>query len=151
MRIAVGADHAGWELKSAVIVWLTGKQIPHLDVSAGPPDPNDDYPDSAAAVARSVARGESDLGIIICGTGVGSCIAANKIPGVRAALCTNTFSARHSRSHNNANVLCLGGRVLGPGLALEIVETWLNTPFSGEPRHRRRLEKLARLECEGDA
>ncbi len=151
MRIAVGADHAGWELKSAVIAWLTAKRLPHLDVNPGPQDPHDDYPDSAAAVARSVAGGESDFGIAICGTGVGSCITANKIPGIRAALCTDTFSARHSRLHNNANVLCLGGRVLGPGLALEIVEIWLNTPFSGEPRHQRRLEKLARLESEGDA
>ncbi len=145
MRIAVGADHAGWELKSALVAWLREQDIACLDVNPQPPVCDDDYPDAAAAVARAVISGESDL------TGVGSCITANKVAGVRAALCTNTFCARLSREHNDANVLCLGGRVLGTEFALDIVRTWLNTPFSGEERHRRRLEKVARLETEGDA
>jgi len=150
MRIAVGADHAGWDLKPAIVGWLKEKGIPHRDLSPHPPDPQDDYPDVAVAVARSVASGDSDLGIAICGTGVGSCIAANKVAGVRAALCTDTVCARCSRSHNDANVLCLGGRILGVALALGIVEAWLDTPFSGAPRHQRRLEKVARLESEGN-
>lgn len=151
MRIAVGADHAGWELKSALVAWLREQDIACLDVNPQPPVCDDDYPDAAAAVARAVTSGESDLGIVICGTGVGSCITANKVAGVRAALCTNTFCARLSREHNDANVLCLGARVLGTELALDIVHTWVNTRFSGEARHRRRLEKVARLETEGDA
>jgi len=151
MRIAVGADHAGWELKSALVAWLREQDIACLDVNPQPPVCDDDYPDAAAAVARAVISGESDLGIVICGTGVGSCITANKVAGVRAALCTNTFCARLSREHNDANVLCLGARVLGTELALDIVHTWVNTRFSGEARHRRRLEKVARLETEGDA
>lgn len=148
MRIAIGSDHAGHSLKSAIISWLTERQVPFLDVGGHSLEADDDYPDSAAAVGRAVANREADLGIVICGTGVGSCIAANKVPGVRAALCVDTFCARYSRLHNDANVLCLGGRVLGADLALEIVDVWLGTSFSGEERHRRRLHKIGALEAE---
>jgi len=109
-------------------------------------DPADDYPDYAQKVAESVAHGEADFGLMICSTGVGSCIAANKVAGVRAALCSDTFCARMSRSHNNANVLCLGANALGPALAREILDTWLDTPFSGDERHQRRLDKIKRIE-----
>jgi len=146
MRIALGSDHAGYQLKTSILAWLAEKGVPHRDLGAHRLELEDDYPDFAAAVARSVARGESDLGIAICATGVGSCIVANKVAGVRAALCSDTFCARYSRLHNNANVLCLGARTLGEGLALEIVEAWIRESFTGEARHRRRLEKVARLE-----
>jgi len=149
MRVAVGADHAGLTLKVSVVRWLTERGITHVDVGAHTFDPGDDYPDYVRAVAESLLRGESDLGIVICGTGQGSCIAANKIAGIRGAAPGETYSARCSRLHNDANVLCLGGRALGEGLALEIVQAWLETPFSGEERHQRRLAKIARLEQEG--
>lgn len=148
MRVAIGADHAGYPLKASIISWLEEHHIGHLDVGAHKLDPADDYPDYASAVARAVAAKQADLGITICGTGVGSCIAANKVPGIRAALCTDTYCARYSRLHNDANVLCLGARVLGVEVAMEIVATWLETSFTGGERHRRRLGKLAELEKE---
>lgn len=145
MRVAVGSDHAGFGLKASILRWLAEHGVPHLDVGAPAFDPEDDYPDHAGAVARAILEGESDLGIMICGTGQGSCMAANRIPGIRGAACSDTFSARLSRLDNDANVLCLGARVVGEGLALEIVETWLNTAFSGDERHRRRIAKMAAL------
>jgi ribose 5-phosphate isomerase B len=149
MKIAIGSDHAGYVLKASIISWLTEHQIPYLDLGAHSLNPGDDYPDFAAAVARAVASKEADLGITICGTGVGSCIAANKVAGVRAALCADCYCAKYSRLHNDANVLCLGARVLGPGLAVEIVAAWLGVSFSGEERHRRRIGKLSQLEAGG--
>jgi ribose 5-phosphate isomerase B len=149
MRIAVGSDHAGYELKRHIVEWLAERGVDHTDVGARALDPEDDYPDFARAVCRAVLSRECDFGIIICATGVGSCIAANKLSGIRAALCGDTFCAKYSRLHNDANVLCLGGRVVGPGLALQIVETWIGEPFGDEERHRRRLEKVARLEERG--
>jgi len=146
MRIAVGADHAACELKAHLLTWLRARDLEPVDI--GPPEPSaeDDYPDISQAVCRSVLEGDCQLGIMMCGTGVGSCIAANKIPGIRAALCHDTYSARLSRRHNDANVLCLGARVVGEGLAREIVATWLEEDFSEEARHRRRLEKVTALE-----
>ncbi len=119
-----------------------------MDVGASSLDPGDDYPDFARRVAQSVAEGADDLGIMICATGVGSCIAANKIRGARAALCQDTSCAKMSRLHNDANVLCLGANVVAPGLAREIVEVWLAATFSGEERHCRRLGKIASIESE---
>lgn len=145
MRVAVGSDHAGFRLKASILRWLAEHRVPHLDVGALALEPEDDYPDHVAAVARRILEGESDLGIMICGTGQGSCMAANRIPGIRGAACSDTFSARLSRLDNDANVLCLGARVVGEGLALEIVETWLNTAFSGDERHRRRIAKMDAL------
>jgi len=146
MRIALGSDHAGYDLKQRARGWLEQRGTEVVDLGPDALDPADDYPDYARKVAEAVARGEADLGLMICSTGVGSCIAANKVAGVRAALCSDTFCARMSRSHNNANVLCLGGNVVGTGIAREIVDTWLNTPFSGQERHQRRVDKIARIE-----
>ncbi len=148
MRIAIGADHAGFALKTALVAWLGQRGVGCQDVGAACYDPGDDYPDYAIAVARAVAAGETDLGVMVCGTGIGSCIAANKVPGVRAAVCSDTFSARCSRQHNDANVLCLGERVVGVGLAEEVVAAWLGEAFSGDARHRRRLAKVQALEPE---
>jgi ribose 5-phosphate isomerase B len=148
MRIAIGADHAGFALKTELVAWLARRGLHCRDVGAACYQPDDDYPDYAVAVARAVAAGEADLGIMVCGTGTGSCIAANKVPGVRAAVCSDTFSARCSREHNDANVLCLGERVVGVGVAQEVVAAWLGETFSGEERHRRRLAKVRALEPE---
>ncbi len=146
MRIALGSDHAGYHLKVHLAKWLAARDIAVLDVGPHALDPTDDYPDFARAVAQSVQRGESDLGIIVCSTGVGSCIAANKLRGVRAAVCHDTFSARQSRAHTDVNVLCLGAAIIGFGLAEEIAAVWLETCVSGEARHRRRVEKIMHLE-----
>jgi len=148
MRIALGSDHAGYDLKERARRWLDQRGSAVLDVGSHTLDPSDDYPDYARKVAEAVARGEADLGLMICSTGVGSCIAANKVAGARAALCSDTFCARMSRSHNNANVLCLGANVVGAALAREIIETWLDTPFSGEDRHRRRVDKINQIELQ---
>jgi ribose 5-phosphate isomerase B len=148
MRIAIGADHAGFALKTELVAWLGQRGLTCRDVGAACYQPDDDYPDYAVAVAQAVAAGEAELGIVVCGTGVGSCIAANKVPGVRAAVCSDTFSARGSRAHNDANVLCLGERVVGVGLAEEVVAAWLGESFSGDERHRRRLAKVRALEPE---
>jgi ribose 5-phosphate isomerase B len=147
MRIAIGCDHAGVKLKQALKQELEARGFSYQDFGVNSEQPAD-YPDVAAPVARAVARGEFERGILVCGTGVGTSIAANKVPGVRAALCHDTFSARASRQHNDANVLCLGGRVIGPGLAREIAAVWLQEPFSGEERHRRRLAKISQIEAE---
>lgn len=147
MRVAIGSDHAGAALKTALVDLLRELVIGHHDFGTFDTQAAD-YPDVAHAVAGAVAGGEYDRGIIICGTGIGASIAANKVRGIRAALCHDTFSARMSRAHNDANVLCMGGRIIGPGLAVEIVREWLATPFSGEERHARRIGKIARIEGE---
>lgn len=141
MRICVGSDHAGFELKEAVKAHLLA--LGHEVEDAGTPDPgvSVDYPDYGRLVARKVTAGEGELGIVVCGTGIGISIAANKVRGARAALCTDPYMARMARAHNNANILAMGGRVVGVGLALDIVEAFLNTPFEGG-RHGLRVEKL---------
>ena len=150
MSIAIGSDHAGFELKQAVVEFLRQQGLDVEDV--GCHDARSvDYPDIATLVARAVAEGKAERGILICGTGIGMSITANKIPGVRAAVCGDTFSAKASREHNDANVLCLGSRVVGMGLALEIVSAWLQATFSGEERHCRRITKIAALESAGRA
>lgn len=146
MYIAVGGDHAGYELKAEIISLLEELGHTYRDFGAHKKAPGDDYPDFGVPVARAVAKGEFDLGILICGTGVGSCILANKVRGIRAALCHDTFCARSSREHNDSNILCLGARVIGAELAKEIVKTWLSATFSGADRHRRRLKKVMGLE-----
>lgn len=150
MRIAIGADHVGYELKAAVCKLLT--ELGHEWTDFSPPvlDPEDDYPVVASRVARAVAEGQADRGVLICGTGIGVCMTANKIDGVRAALCGDTFSAHSSREHNDANVLCLGARVVGVGLALDIVRTFLASEFSTEDRHRRRVGKISMVEATGE-
>ena len=144
MHLAIGSDHAGLELKAELVEYL--RSLGHEVKDHGTHDSASiDYPDYAAKVARSVAKGDSELGFLICGSGQGMCMAANKIRGVRAAVCSDTFSAHAVREHNNANVLCLGQRVVGPGLALEIADTFLKAEFEGG-RHARRVGKIMDLE-----
>lgn len=146
MRVALGADHGGFQLKEAIKGWLSEMGVEWTDFGTFSEE-SCDYPDYAREVAIRVARGEYDRGILVCGSGIGMCIAANKVTGVRAALCHDVYSARVTREHNDSNVLTLGGRVVGPGLAREILEVWLRTPFAGE-RHARRVAKIGELERE---
>jgi ribose 5-phosphate isomerase B len=144
MRIAIGSDHHGVELREKLILFL--RQLGEEVIDAGADGEKDvDYPDVAEVVARQVSRQEVDRGILICGTGLGMCIVANKIPGVRAAPCYDDLSAEISRRHNDLNVLCLPGDLMAERLADRIVHTWLNTPFDGG-RHARRVQKIAGLE-----
>jgi ribose 5-phosphate isomerase B len=147
MRVAIGADHAGLDLKAFIIDHLAqaGHQV--LDVGTHSPEPVD-YPDYARAVAEAILGGKTERGILVCGSGVGACVAANKLAGIRAGLCHDTYSARQGVEHDDMNVLCLGARVIGPELALELVSTFLAARFSGEERHRRRLAKIEALERE---
>ncbi len=145
MRIAVGADHAGFSLKGRVVEFLQKEGHTVLDLGTHDSEPVD-YPDYAEAVGASVVKGEAEVGILLCGSGVGASIAANKMTGIRAALCHDVFSARQSREDDDANVLCLGPRVVGPSLALELIRAFLRATFSQADRHKRRLEKVKRLE-----
>lgn len=138
MKVAIGCDHGGIDLKRQVVRQLTHEQIEVLDMGCDSHD-SVDYPLFARAVCSAVLTGEADFGILLCGTGIGMSMAANRFKGIRAALCHELFTARMSREHNDANVLCLGARVVGPGLALEMVKTWLRTEFGGG-RHLRRIE-----------
>ncbi len=144
MRIAIGADHGGYELKRYLVESLTALGYQVEDFGTYRPEAVD-YPDIAIPLARAVAAGEYERGILICGTGIGMSITANKVPGVRAALCTDGYMARKAREHNDAQILCLGGRVVGPDLALEIAQTFLAGEFQGG-RHARRVGKIARLD-----
>lgn len=146
MRVALGADHAGVHLKEAIRSLLESRGIAVQDVGTGD-ETSVDYPDYAASVGRAVVSGEAELGVLVCGTGLGMAIAANKIVGVRAAPVTDVDSARLARQHNDANVLALGARTTAQETALQIVSTFLDTPFAGG-RHQRRLEKIAALELE---
>lgn len=139
--IALGSDHGGYALKQAVMKHLEQRGIEYKDFGCYD-EVSCDYPDYAKPAAKAVVSGECELGILICGTGIGISIAANKIKGVRAALCTDCFCAEATRQHNNANILALGGRVVGEGLALKIVDTFLDTPFSNAERHLRRINKI---------
>jgi ribose 5-phosphate isomerase B len=146
-RVAVGSDHTGVALRRAIVAHLRG-QGRAVDESGAAGSEPVDYPDVAAVVALAVARGEADGGVVIDGAGLGSCIAANKIAGVRAAMCTTPTLARYAREHNGANVLTLGAGLLSTDAALAIVDTWLSTPMT-EPRYIRRLARIARLESGG--
>ena len=139
--IAIGSDHGGFELKQEIMAHLKKRGLEYMDFGTYTPE-SCDYPVYGKAVAHAVASGECERGIIICGTGIGISITANKIPGIRAALCTDCFCAEATRLHNDANILALGGRVVGPGLALKIVDTFLDTPFSGDERHKRRISMI---------
>jgi ribose 5-phosphate isomerase B len=145
MKIAIGADHGGVDLKEVIRQHLESQGHEVQDFGAHSRE-STDYPDFARPVAEAVAGGQFDRGILICGTGQGMAMTANKVRGIRAAVCLDTYSARMSREHNDANVLCLGGRVVGPGLAVDIVDIWLRTEFSDAPRHHRRVEKIAEVE-----
>jgi ribose 5-phosphate isomerase B len=146
MRIAIGADHGGWALKAPISAALQTSGHEVLDLGAYALNPADDYPDFAQAVAEAVQRGQAERGIVVCGSGVGAGIAANKLPGIRAGVCHDTYSAHQGVEHDDMNVLCLGTRVIGCELALEVVRAFVGAKFSGEERHRRRLAKIAALE-----
>ncbi|MGL5378665.1 ribose 5-phosphate isomerase B [Clostridium sp.] len=144
MKIALGSDHGGIDLKNEIKSYLENEGYEVKDFGTYSKD-SCDYPDYALPVAESVASKEFEFGILVCGTGIGISIAANKVPGVRAALCSDTFSAHATREHNNANILALGQRVVGAGLALDIVKTFLNSNFEGD-RHQARLDKITAIE-----
>lgn len=148
MRIVIGADHGGYRLKEVVKRHLLAAGHEVHDVGTHDGQTSVDYPDYALPVARAVVRGEYDFGIVICGTGIGISIAANKVRGTRAALCTDPYMARMARMHNDANILALGGRVIGEGLALEIVDAFLGASYEGG-RHARRVAKIAEIEDAG--
>ena len=145
MRIAVGSDHVGVDLKAILRKAAEGWGHTVVDMGSYEGELGVDYVDYAHSVANAVADGTVDCGILICGTGLGMSMAANKVQDIRAALCHDTYTARMSRLHNDANVLCLGARVLGEGVATDVVEIWLQTPFSGVDRHQRRIDKIAAI------
>jgi ribose 5-phosphate isomerase B len=147
VKIAVGSDHAGLSLKKEVIALLKEMSVKVQDFGGSDTWPVD-YPDVARPVAEAVAQGEFERGILICGTGIGMSMTANKVKGVRAALCHDTFSAHASREHNDANILCMGQRVIGVGPALDVVKIWVEAEFSGDERHARRVQKIEESEGE---
>ena len=139
--IALGCDHGGYELKQEIIKYLEENNIEYKDFGCDSLE-SVDYPVYGKKVAEAIVNGECENGILICGTGIGISITANKFKGIRAALCTDCFTAEATRLHNNANILAMGGRVVGPGLALKIVDTFLDTPFSNDERHIRRINMI---------
>lgn len=142
--IAIGSDHGGYELKQRVIRYLEEKGLSYEDMGCHSKE-SVDYPVFGHAVAKAVAEGKCEKGIVICTTGIGISMAANKVPGIRCALCGDVFSAKMTRLHNDANVLSMGAGIVGENLALEIVETFLNTPFSGDARHQRRVDMIENI------
>ena len=146
MRIAIGADHGGFPLKADLVALLSKLGHEVVDVGAHTLDPSDDYPDLARAVGEAVQHGKAERGIVICGSGVGACVAANKMRGIRAGVCHDTYSAHQGVEHDNMNVLCLGGRVVGIEVARELVQAFVGAQFSGEERHARRVAKVAAME-----
>ena len=144
MKIAIGCDHGGFVLKDAILSYLDQAGIDYVDYGCFD-ESSVDYPDYAAKVAKAVQSKQADKGILMCGTGIGITIAANKFRGIRAAVVTNEFCARATAQHNDANILGLGGRVVSPEEAVKLVDLWLNTPFEGG-RHQRRLDKIAEIE-----
>lgn len=146
MQIAIGADHGGYMLKEELKEFLAAKDYGILDVGAYTLQPLDDYPDFAEAVSKAIASGQADKGIMICGSGVGASVAANKVKGVRASVCHDTYSAHQGVEHDDLNVLCLGARIIGGELAREIVATFVSAQFTHEERHQRRLDKVLSME-----
>jgi ribose 5-phosphate isomerase B len=145
MRLVAGSDHAGFPLKQEVVTWLRGHGHEVTDVGTHSTAPAD-YPDSAEAVGNAIREGRAERGVLICGSGVGASAAANKLPGIRAAVCHDAYSAHQGVEHDDMNVLVLGARVVGPALALELVGAFVGAQFTHEDRHVRRLEKLKALE-----
>ena len=148
MKIAIGCDHAGFPLKGHVGEQVRAAQHEVIDCGATTLIPGDDYPDYALAVAEAVRSGRAQRGIVVCGSGVGVSVAANKIPGIRAAMCHDTFSARQGVEDDAMNVLCLGARVIGPETASEVIRAYLKAEFSGAERHQRRLDKVKKIEAD---
>lgn len=140
MRIAIGSDHAGFDLRQVVARHLAERGVEVIDKGVAEKT-SVDYPDLALAVTDAIGAGEAELGVLVCGTGIGMSMAANRVPGIRAAVVSDTFSARATRQHNDCNVLCLGERVVGPGLATDLVDAWLDAEFEGG-RHLRRVKKF---------
>ena len=147
MKIALGADHGGYELKDIVKEHLIKKGYEVIDCGTNGPE-SVDYPVYGKKAALCVKNGEADFGILVCGTGIGISYSANKIPGIRCALLSDVFSAKATRSHNDSNMMAMGARVVGPGLALEIVDAFLSEPFSGDERHQKRIDMLTAIEEE---
>jgi len=147
MRVALGADHAGYQLKNELLQVVRDAGHEPIDLGGDGSDPTDDYPDYAEKVGNAVRAGEAERGILICGSGVGVSVAANKIPGIRAAVCHDTYSAHQGVEHDDMNVLVLGERVIGQELAHDLVRAYLGAKFSGEPRHVRRLNKVKAIEA----
>ena len=148
MKIGIAADHGGFELKEKLKVQLEKQYLSISDFGAVAYDANDDYPDFAIPLAKAVGMGLVDRGIVLCGSGVGACFTANKVKGVRAALLTETYSAHQGVEHDDMNMICIGGRVVGEELAWEIVQAFLKAQYSGEARHERRLDKVKQFEKE---
>lgn len=146
MKIALGCDHGGLEHKNAIAEHLKERGFTVTDFGTYTTD-SVDYPDIAVPVAKSVASGENELGILVCGTGIGMSLAANKVKGIRAAACSEHFSAKYTRLHNNSNILCLGGRVIGVGTAVELADLFVDTAFEGG-RHQKRIDKITAIENE---
>jgi len=147
MVVAIGADHVGFHFKKEIIAYLNALGYTVKDLGTHSDEPVD-YPDYAMAVSREIIKGKAERGILICGSGVGACVAANKFPRIRAATCHDTFSAHQSVEDDNVNILCLGTRVVGSELAKDIVKVWLSASFSGVERHKRRLAKIEKIERE---
>lgn len=144
--VALGADHGGFSLKTELSLWLKSQGYEVIDLGAYHLDPADDYPDFADATAQAVASGQAERGILICGSGVGASVAANKVPGVRACVCHDIYSAHQGVEHDELNMLCLGARIIGTELAKDLVTAFLTARFTGEDRHHRRLNKVAAIE-----
>ncbi|HEX3251155.1 MAG TPA: ribose 5-phosphate isomerase B [Pyrinomonadaceae bacterium] len=151
MRIAIAADHAGYPLNERVIEELRPSGHELIDFGTHDGSVPDDYPDYAVKVGEAIQKGDAEIGLLICGSGVGAAVAANKLYGIRAALCGDTYSAHQSREHDDCNVLCLGARVVGVELALDIVRAFVAARFTGEERHRRRLAKVQALDTKRNA
>lgn len=147
MKVAVGCDHGGFDLKGVIIDFLKKEGHEVIDLGTNSKEPCD-YPDFSLAVGKCVAEKKADRGIILCGSGVGASVAANKVPGVRAGLCHDTFSAHQGKEDDDTNVLCMGARVIGPQLALEVLKAWMHAEFSGAERHVRRLQKVLKIESD---
>ena len=149
MRVAFSADHAGAEMKDALILRLAAAELGHelIDLGGDGSDPTDDYPDFAQRLGQAIQDGAADRGILICGSGVGASVAANKMRGIRAAVCHDTYSAHQGVEHDDMNVLTLGARVIGPEPGFECAVAFLGATFSGEPRHKRRLAKVLAMEA----
>ncbi len=146
LTLALGADHGGFTLKEELLPWLQSLGYQVQDLGAYSLDPDDDFPDFAHPVAQMVASGQAWRGLLICGSGVGACVAANKVPGVRACVCHDTYSARQGVEHDDMNVLCLGARIVGVELARELVVAFLNARFIGQGKYQRRLDKVLAIE-----
>jgi len=146
VKVVIGADHAGFELKESMRQELIAQGLELFDVGAFEYLKDDDYPDYAAAVAQAIVSGKGERGVLICGSGVGACVAANKIPGARACLCHDIYSATQGVEHDDMNILCLGGQIIGKALARKLIDGFLTAQFIDEGRYRRRLDKIISLE-----